>query len=456
MTTRRQRPRRDRTVTACLAFVIAAAAGWPGEAQEAVPIAARAAIKPDAGTMACTGRYVVAEQQFGVYMHAVGLVPDSGQPDGLVAARKQAHEALRAKLCPHGRGCQAFEPLIDDFDWGHANGHFCAAATIRRAGYRALIDKRSAEPMQAALREAVADTLRQAGLGGPGKPRPRIAIGPALQVATNIATSGRSAWLTDRVKRAAYEAGAVVVLLPRDWTDGTVPRGVDLILRLRMTPRMGKEYPVVDVTACGLRRGGKGRRGGVFECTARPVPVPEIILPDVAVAPPASLPDHRPDLAIQTTRPSNGHLCSGDSAHLTLRSDTPRYVRIVNLYGTAAAGGALVIHPAQAGADGKVSGSVDLGDFYALPYRGTGYERYVVIAAKRLEDLGKLGKAGASCRLPDDLAQRAQADPTVLVPAGTEAILRGYEIEQSGTCKPLPAADEARLAQVLAGLPRCW
>lgn len=183
---------------------------------------------------------------------------------------------------------------------------------------------------------------------------------------------------------------------------------------------------------------------------------PEAILPelDQRVYVP-QLPPSSDEVSLHLDSRPGGGLCNGQETELWLETNEPLVVRVLNLYGGGGAGtvifssGSDTLPPHQL---------VSLGKFVAMKTSEIPVERFVVLAAPTLEELGNFAgiDAGSFCRLPGSMSSqmhRGEGFPPEAMPWFYSLDYQLMTTEES--CGP--AAENLRAnTDFLATLPLCW
>jgi len=364
---------------------------------------------------------------------------DVSTPNALSVAGTDASSKLVTRLCASsgGTGCDYLTAHVRLWKTGSSAKTVCAMAVIKSdevAEWRAMSSTLST------LDDKLAAAVRELLKGVPAKNH--VAIDQVVD--RGVPGGVRADWLRGRAERFLAQA-ATLVAVPKKWAGDGVPDGVDVVIGGSVVSRQEQGVPTLE--AIWTARFRNGRR-----VPSTPVTFPEQAAP---TAPTESAPSIAASagVSIRVESARGGSLCAGERTQLWLKTDSPMYVRVFDLFG---AGEAIVIYPG----DDQPSARIDAGQaiplggrlgFEAVPVPGFEAERYVVVAAPTEQALGRFAKAKGQCRVPPDVARSLALGE---VPPGVKVATTGYRITTGAACPTYTEPREGVVAAV-ASLPLC-
>lgn len=358
------------------------------------------------------------------YMQETAFVP-ADSPNASQEAKNVAVRGLRDKIC-QGYRCTEIEPRITLWHTGRDSLQVCAMAVIKISD----VENFKAAPRKSLDADLAARAAALVEMVDSDGDEPRIGI-------DNIRDSGidggpRAEWLVDRMNAALSKGGALIARIPPDWTGRGLPKGVDAVLRGRITPMHGREAMLEVTWNLDLGRGIKA---------VDPIAFPELIGPDIdpltAFADQAGV---NPEISLRFDARPGGGLCAGQKTELRLETGDDLHVRVVNLYGEGDR--ALVIHAPDEPIEGEKPTS--LGEFEVVRDGKVPAERFLVMGAKTREGLGPLADVDAPCRLSEDWAKQLSSNRGIPEGAKDYVTSRSYRILEGDVCsqyeqKTMPA-----------------
>ncbi len=344
-------------------------------------------------------------------------------------AKTKAVTTLRDRIC-QGYRCSEIEPQITLWNTQQDAVQVCAMAVVKAS---------AVESFNAAPRASFDSDLIQVASELEGvlltAKKKRVSIDNVHDL--GIDGGPRAEWLVDRISTAISKTNLELVRLPPDWDGLKLPKGVDAVLRGRVTRLHGRES-MLEVT-WNLDMGTQLK-------SASPVTFPEMIGPVVEGGDLTELPTENKDVSLRFDARPGGALCNGQTTEIKLATSEPLQARVLDLYGD---GEALMIW----GGATKVGEPSSLGEFQAVKLEGTlAAERFLVIAAKNGSDLGAYANAPVPCRIPAVDARNLHAGKGVPDAARPFTTSRSYRIMDGDDCSKF----EAPAATALDGLPACW
>lgn len=346
-------------------------------------------------------------------------------------AKQRAMNALRDRVC-QGYRCGEIESKLTLWNTEQDAERVCAMVVLKAedidaflAAPRATFNKdllTSAQEIASTLegmkKKSVAiDTIRDHGVDG----------GP------------RAEWLIDQMQSALSKTNVSIKQLPRDWNGLGLPKGVDGILRGKVTHMHGRES-MLEVT-WNLELGDSLK-------SPSPVAFPELIGPVIqanSIFP--ELPDANRKVALRYNSRPGGALCAGQTTEMKLSVAEPLHVRVVNLYG---ADKGLVIWSSNGVM--KPGKEVSLGEFMAVSMPDSSAERFLVVASKTPEDLGELVTTPVPCQIPTKAAADFGRGEGIKEGAKRFTTSSGFRVMTGSECSQYTPPDSV----TIEGLPTCW
>jgi hypothetical protein len=364
---------------------------------------------------------------------------DVSTPNARDQASVEASRKLVLRLCSSagGTGCDYLTAHARVWKTGSSGHNVCAMAVVKT---EELAEWRGLASTLALLDERLAQASKELLQGlSAGK---RVAIDQVVD--RGVPGGERADWLRARHERFLARL-ASVVSVPKKWAGDGVPEGIDVVISGRLVSRIEQGVPTLEVIWTARFRDGR-------RLVSAPLMFPEQAAPR---GPAEALPETvaSPGLSLRIESARGGSLCAGERSQLWLKTDSPMFVRVLDLYGK---GEALVTYPN----DDQPSLLVPAGQpiplgarlgFEAVPIPGYEAERYLVIAAPTEAALGRFAKAKGPCRLPADLAGPIFAGAGL--PAGVRAATTGYRITSGGECPAAPPREG--VTDALQALPMC-
>ncbi|MEZ4461663.1 MAG: hypothetical protein R3E66_18455 [bacterium] len=364
------------------------------------------------------------------YMQETAFAPVS-QENASEVAKLKAVAQLRDRIC-QGYRCSELEPRITLWNTQQDAVQACAMAVIKASDVDNFLAAPRAE-FDADLKSAA--TEFEGVLIAANKKR--IAIDNVRDL--GVDGGPRAEWLIDRVAAGISSTKLELVRMPKEWNGLGLPKGIDAILRGRVTRLQGREA-MLEVT-WNLDLGNQLK-------SASPVTFPELIGPAMDSQSFADLPGINEKVALRFDARPGGALCNGQTTEMSVTTTEPLMVRVIDLYGND---DALLIWASEGALAPKKSAS--LGEFMAVKMPGAvAAERFLVVGARQEQDLGPFAAAPIPCRIPKVDAERLHAGegiPKATIPYSTS---RSYRIMDGDACREFDAPP----ATALDGLPACW
>jgi len=281
-------------------------------------------------------------------------------------------------------------------------------------------------------------------------PRKKRAAVVVLDRVTDAGAPGglRADWLLGRVRAVLADLDVEMREPPRGWDGAKLPREVEFLLRGSIVERVDprKQLPVLEIAFVAVDERGVAR-------SSRPFTVPAALAPAAPTT--VSLPPPTAGLSLHVETRPGGNLCPGDYTQITVSNETDEalYVRVLNL---DQAGEALMIFPPEQGRDELVPARTTVSlsaEGFTVEGLPGGRERYVAIAARTPEGLGRFRDIRGTCRFQPADARTLNAGARI------EAAFRaatGFTLLDDVRCKKvLPLPDAQLTATALDQLPRC-
>lgn len=304
--------------------------------------------------------------------------------------------------------------------------------------------KKALKPLMPAL-----DELPQKKALLTGKVKPRTVMVIVGGVHDNGAPGGlRAEWLLGRVRGVFTDMGVVMREPPRGWNGSRLPKDVELLVRGALVERVDpkRQLPVLEATFSAVDGKGVVR-------TARPFTMPAALAPQPPR--PVTTPPPLTGLALHAETRRGGNLCPGDytQLHVTNESDEELYVRVFNIDDN---GEVLLLFPSETRPDDRLPAgkSVTLSsDGFTVEGGPGGRERYVALAARGPEGLGRFKDMRGTCRFqPTDARQLANGKKLEAAYRATA----GFTLLDDVRCgKVIPLPDKQLQVGLLAELPWC-
>jgi hypothetical protein len=410
-----------------------------------------------APTLSCSGPHVPPtdfdDRGMPITMEFAVASSPSTTPQAVV--ERTARDLLVQRLCrlADPKSCAPLAAAAKSWAFTREKDTVCAMAVLRSTDLESWRDQ-LAPDLHAELRSALAFLVPPTaeaprGLLSFGKRKKRAAVVVVDRI-TDVGAPGglRADWLLGRVRGVLGELDVEMREPPKGWDGVRPPRDVEFLLRGNLVERIDpkKQLPVLEVAFVAVDARG-------VEKSAHPFVVPAALAP----APPAPVqtPPPTAGLSLHVETRAGGNLCPGDftQLHVTNETDDALYVRVVNL---DQAGEALVIFPSADGNDELVGAhqTVSLSpDGFTVEGEPGGRERYVAIASRTLDGLGRFRDIRGACRFPTDDARKLGNGARI---EGAFRATTGFTLLDDVRCKKvLPLPDKALAAQALSELPWC-
>jgi len=385
---------------------------------------------PTMGESKCHGNRVPPTN----YQQATAFVP-AGDPNATEEAKQQAVRELRDRIC-QGYRCSALEPKITLWNTDRDGMQVCAMAVVKASDveeFKQAPRTKLEADLETRAAQLVANVTRKQG-------EPRIGIDNVRDV--GVDGGPRAEWLIDRMNAALSKNGALLARIPPDWSGLGLPRGVDAVLRGRITPMHGQEAMLEVTWNIELGHGMKAVDAIAFPELIGPSINPLTHLPDLAGINPA--------VSLRFDARPGGALCNGQTTELRLETADDLHVRVVNLFGEGDRG--MVIYASKDKLAPRQPTS--LGEFQVVKATDVPVERFLVLGAKAKSGLGALASVQAPCRIPTELATQLSGGRGVPDGARNYTTSRSYRIIEGEDCSSF--SPQTMPAGWYEALPLCF
>ena len=362
-------------------------------------------------------------------------------PNALQVASESARGQLIRRLCGSALSCNFLAARAKTWKTGSSGSQVCSMAVIKKEDLEAWrsISSKFDKDLDRVTRQLLGDN---AGT--------HVAIDHIVD--GGVPGGMRARWLQERMEQALTRAGAVQLEIPAGWSGNDVPRGVDLLIRAIVTPRLEQGNKVLEISWKARFKS----RGAIAKRSADAVTVAADIAPNVSSLHP-TLPTGAKDISIHLDTRYGGGLCLGETTQIWLHSKRALHVRVFDLYGKD---GALLLFPNPDQPSGlvKANTKIALGGaegFQAAPWPGTEVERFLVVAAPTEAGLGPFASLSGYCRMPSQTAQELHAGRGL--PSSAQVASDGFRLLSGDACNQVAGepVDLQALSQQLAALPEC-